>query len=558
MVWNSIGPEAKVLDSLPMIISVAEPIYSGDAIVDFRLVWVNSETAKTTLATKFIGQKYSEFYADWRESGFLEELIEIRETKGTLSRFRQARTDSGMPVSSYRILGRWNGDRVIFTTKPLGSAAPTGDDVFSAALIITQLLPKLPISYSISGDQGFRLASTVEFEKNMAWNLTQITPQSLSKRLHRDDVAEFETWMALPLEHKVMPLVIRAINGAGSERWIEIWTADLANHVSGAQEEFLLIRDINELKELQAESAALKDQLEDQFDLLSRALNAAPNGFAIWRVVRGENGEIQDFILDFINDAGAAATGKSPESLVNHSVDEVVGETQSKGLFDLFKSAVMSQEQQVQVVQINSHAGWVGAYENRAVPFGDDRVVTSFRDVSAEQSEAKRLVWLAEHDHLTGLPNRRQLETTLSNALTRARERGSKLGFVYIDIDDFKGINDRYGHDAGDRLLVHFVERLQTIAPEASQIARISGDEFAIIFPDLADQAELNAYMLRIFESMARGFNHDMPELRITCSAGCVISDGQEPWAEIMRIADRQMYKVKNSGKNNFSVTSVS
>ncbi len=300
--------------------------------------------------------------------------------------------------------------------------------------------------------------------------------------------------------------------------------------------------------------SALDDNAQVQFDLMAEALDASQDGFAIWKAVRSERNEILDFTLVFINKAGANATGRTPAQLTGLTLKEVVGEEACDGLLELFSNVLIQGETIKEVVPVHSPAGWSGNYENTAVPLSKDQVLTTYRDVSEEQREHGRLVWLTEHDYLTGMPNRSKLESYLEACLNDAKENGHLTAFVFIDIDYFKTVNDTYGHDIGDALLVNFAKRVRHSLPESVLLARIAGDEFSIVIEDVQSREHLDDLLREVFNSMQRPFNHNTPDLKITCSAGAVLTDGSEKVEEVMRFADKAMYQAKYDGRNRYLI----
>jgi diguanylate cyclase (GGDEF)-like protein len=167
------------------------------------------------------------------------------------------------------------------------------------------------------------------------------------------------------------------------------------------------------------------------------------------------------------------------------------------------------------------------------------------------------LNWLAEHDNLTGLTNRRGLDAHLQEALTRTQMTNTLSGFVFIDIDDFKSVNDTYGHDQGDVLLKEFASRVQSSLGEGSLVARLAGDEFAILIESVESEDDLKARLDLVFEGVRRPFELPAETLRITCSAGAALCSGQEQVTEVLRMTDKAMYRAKHDGKNRFTIVHI-
>lgn len=301
-------------------------------------------------------------------------------------------------------------------------------------------------------------------------------------------------------------------------------------------------------------------ELQKQLDIISDALDASEDGFAIWKAELGQDGGVQDFTLVLMNSSGAKAAGKTQSELVGKTLTDVVGAKTAPGLRTLFARALRDGHGVKEVVPAIGVDGLSGSFENNVVPFGSSLVFATYRDVSDVENERSRLVWLTEHDYLTGMPNRAKLHDSLTNCVSTSKTSGSLFGFVFIDIDHFKDVNDSFGHDVGDVLLVNFVKRIRHSLPEPALVARIAGDEFAILLENVRDEAQLNDLMSEVFNAMGRPFVHKDLEIPVNCSAGCVLSDGSEHPDEIMRISDKAMYEAKNAGRARFvlkNITSV-
>lgn len=302
---------------------------------------------------------------------------------------------------------------------------------------------------------------------------------------------------------------------------------------------------------------ATSEALQLQLDVILDALDSSQDGIAIWKAIRGQNQTIRDFSLVMMNSAGAAAAGQPQQDLVGKPLSEVVGADTSRGLRAVFVKALTQGNGIKDIVPGVDGAGVQGFYENTVVPFGQDLVFATYRDVSESVEEHERLLWLAEHDYLTGMPNRAKLQASLDECVSTCKENGTIFGFVFIDIDYFKTVNDTYGHSVGDALLVNFVKRIRHSLPETALVARIAGDEFAILLNPVKGEDQLSELMEEVFSSMKRPFVHDEIEISVTCSAGCVLNDGSEHPDEIMRISDKAMYEAKHKGRARYIVQTI-
>jgi diguanylate cyclase (GGDEF)-like protein len=167
-------------------------------------------------------------------------------------------------------------------------------------------------------------------------------------------------------------------------------------------------------------------------------------------------------------------------------------------------------------------------------------------------SEA-RLAYLAQFDPLTGLPNRTLLADRFSLMIVQARRRGVSLGVLFIDLDDFKLVNDTQGHAAGDELLQEAAKRLQSALRDGDTVARISGDEFAVILGDLARPDDAALVAQKIIDRLAAPATIQGQEVVVTASIGIATFPADGDNAEtLLGAADAAMYRAKQSGRNAF------
>ena len=162
-----------------------------------------------------------------------------------------------------------------------------------------------------------------------------------------------------------------------------------------------------------------------------------------------------------------------------------------------------------------------------------------------------QLEYRAHHDPLTGLPNRLLFEDRLTRAIAEANKGQHLVALAYVDLDRFKQINDTFGHQAGDMLLVEFTRRVAGLLRRSDTLARIGGDEFAIILPTVADRAEAASVFQRVIEMLATPFEVAAQEVHVTGSFGMVVYPGDGAGVvELQQNADLTMYRAKALGRN--------
>jgi diguanylate cyclase (GGDEF)-like protein/PAS domain S-box-containing protein len=175
------------------------------------------------------------------------------------------------------------------------------------------------------------------------------------------------------------------------------------------------------------------------------------------------------------------------------------------------------------------------------------------RDISERKMSEERLEQLAHYDSLTGLPNRKLFTDRLSRSIIQARRNHQRVGLLFLDVDHFKDVNDTLGHEVGDLLLQAVATRLQESVRTEDTVARISGDEFTVILPEM--QAPTDAVMAasRIVESLQRPLLAGGHELYVSASIGICLwpTDGTDP-ATLIRNADIAMYRAKTQGRNRY------
>jgi diguanylate cyclase (GGDEF)-like protein/PAS domain S-box-containing protein len=174
-------------------------------------------------------------------------------------------------------------------------------------------------------------------------------------------------------------------------------------------------------------------------------------------------------------------------------------------------------------------------------------------DITRRKRREEEVEHQANHDVLTGLPNRALMRQRAEQALEDAARNGGCVALVFIDLDKFKQINDQLGHQVGDRLLVAAAQRLRRCVRSSDTVARMGGDEFVLLLPALNDQAPVHAIASKVVQSLGQPFHIDGQALEISASAGISIyPDHGAALEQLMELADAAMYRAKTGGRNNY------
>ena len=192
-----------------------------------------------------------------------------------------------------------------------------------------------------------------------------------------------------------------------------------------------------------------------------------------------------------------------------------------------------------------------------------DRIAQAEADLRAQQAELERHVaertqqlhHLAHHDPLTQLPNRRQLAGRLAAALTRARQSGRRVALLFVDMDNFKSLNDTLGHNFGDRVLQGIAQRLQAAAGPNSLVARLGGDEFTLLIEELRTVEEVEQRAADLVATLQQPLTIEGRALATTASVGAsLFPDHADEPEGLLRAADVALFRAKELGRNRFAL----
>ncbi len=292
-----------------------------------------------------------------------------------------------------------------------------------------------------------------------------------------------------------------------------------------------------------------RQRVEISLKLLSQAMEQSPVGVFI-ADIKGR--------IDYVNDAFVKNTGYSSSDLTGESFLLLIQKTIPRDVareLIVNMNAGMEWHGEVEVKLEDGSLEWMSLLitpvKNAA------QQITHFlaikEDVTVRKQQEAKILYQAQFDSLTDLPNRALAMDRLSQIIATAERHESKVVLMFLDLDDFKKINDSLGHEMGDKLLMQAAARLRKAVRKNDTVARQGGDEFLVILGGLAAGADAEPVLENILKAFNRSFLVDGHDLVVTPSIGLAVypDDGDDP-SRLLRHADLAMYQAKEDGRNTF------
>jgi len=282
------------------------------------------------------------------------------------------------------------------------------------------------------------------------------------------------------------------------------------------------------------------------------AFEESPVGMALLSIDDEANGRMVQ-----VNRSLADLTGIEPAELeqltlqaITHPDDRSANAARAS---EVIEGVIPSYELEMRFVHADGHPIWV-LFHGSVVrsPEGTPLYgLAQVQDVTGRKQAEERLAHLALHDPLTGLANRSLLMDRIAQALAGSARRSTKVGVLYVDLDRFKAVNDSLGHAIGDEVLITTGQRITDAIRPVDTAARIGGDEFVVVCPDLGSAEDAIAIAARVESSIRQPLVVEGHQVTVEASVGISFGGGVECYAEmLLRDADSAMYNVKQQARN--------
>ncbi|TFW10475.1 GGDEF and EAL domain-containing protein [Oxalobacteraceae bacterium OM1] len=462
-------------------------------------------------------------------------------------------------------VGTWQGEEVLFFSRRLEDANGQFDGVVFASVspsyVVAQGGEQLygPSSFlAVIGSDGALCAEQSARESDMAENAgLAAVPELLPKqgghallngaRWFTDRRNRFVGW------HRVDQYGLTAMVGLDAATVLEpflkrrsqlLRVAGWATFVLGL---FALVA-----TSLSLRLAWRKYQMERTHRSYRMATEGGTEGFYIVRPVYSEAGSLVDFTMVDCNQIGARMFQRRREEMNGVTVSALYAHADPRTLQHILQQSLSAGEFEGEVeVPADSPLDMRWAHV-KVVRSGDNLAIT-LRDISATKAHVAELERRTNEDVLTGLPNRHWLQGYLPDALQRARTSRSLLALLFIDLDGFKGVNDAWGHAAGDEVLRTAARRLQEAIRPHDCVVRLAGDEFVVVLDNMRQKMDAAHVAERILRAFDDDFRLEKGARMLGVSIGIsVFPDDGESSDMLLQNADIAMYSVKTSGKHGY------
>ncbi|OMH31801.1 EAL domain-containing protein [Motiliproteus sp. MSK22-1] len=292
-----------------------------------------------------------------------------------------------------------------------------------------------------------------------------------------------------------------------------------------------------------------RKKVQDSLRILSQAVRQSPVSI----VITDSNGDIE-----YVNEAFTAISGFRENEVLGRNPRLLSsGETPSAIFKKLWTAILSGNEWEGELYNRRKDGSLYWEYTHISPVYNEENQITHFlaikQDITERRQQEQKILHQAQFDSLTDLPNRTLAMDRLSHTIAQAQRNDNKVILMFIDLDNFKRINDNLGHEVGDQLLIQAAKRLTHSVRQEDTVARLGGDEFLIIAGGLTDRSDVDPIINNILKTFSSAFSIGGSEQVVTPSIGLALfPDDGETTSMLLRNADLAMYQAKEDGRNTY------
>jgi diguanylate cyclase (GGDEF)-like protein/PAS domain S-box-containing protein len=540
--------DAEVLAELAE--ALADVLYRIQFFPEFRFEYVSPSVEK------LVGFSAEEHYADPLISEQLADPGELAEFGGWLLGLPDGPVEFTKRWTSKAGHGVWAHHRCLKRTRPDGSVVLFGAarDVtaqYEAERALAHSQEQYRLLAENASDVVWRtdLGAVVEWvspsvSSVLGWSPDEMVGTRILDHVHPDDLDRVRGATATANDGGRVSFEARYLCRDGSYRWLEITARPLVDDSGAVVGKVGSCRDVH--SEIEAWHAL--ERSEERFRL---AMESAPTGMAILDL-DGHFVEVNAELCRMLGHGQDWLLTHDMPALV-HPADEIVCRRMRD---DVISGRAASVTEEVRLIGRDSSVVWAQAalallHDDEGLPRS---LVAQFVNVTEAHESREALRFMATHDPLTQLLNRRELLVRMSMMLAHSRRGRSRMAVLFADLDGLKNANDTHGHSAGDQLIIEASRRFQAQVRDEDLVARIGGDEFVVVLPEVTGVGDALAVADKIIRSIAKPLFIAGEEVPLGVSIGVAVAEAGEDATTLLRNADAALYRAKTGGRNRIDV----
>ena len=525
----------------PLVVLEAVRDENG-SIVDFLHVEANDAAGRHTHRSReeLIGRRMSEIVPGQEESGLFDLYRHVIETgeRWSVNAVPYADEMQGGDLRMFDMSGVKVGDAICVTFRDVTEREQAASTL-AASEAQFRLLAENASDVVLEHRKVIQWVSNA-LTDTLGWRPEQWVGHSLAEFVHADDVGSLDfTGMIFGAAESVKGETFRVANAEGDYRWMSTRATAIRDDDGNVVGGVVGLRDVHE-EVLTAQRLAASEEL------FRTAVSSAPIGVLLTD---------RDGRPSITNAAITTITQRDSAWLRDHRLHELVHPEElprMQKLREQFLDGSRSTfSDQVRLIRADGSTAWTKVAAVRLHPRDSDSafLLLQVEDVTAEREAQEALAFQAFHDSLTGLQNRSWIMQMLAQDLQDAKILRKNVGVLFIDLDNFKVVNDSLGHIAGDQVLTEVSRRIAGCLHPRERLGRFGGDEFVVIVPEIDDVMDVERTAERIDAAIRQDFEIQGHRIVPTGSIGIAVSDGSSTADGLLRDTDAALFQAKSAGR---------